>query len=212
VPTSRVAVLPDGVSSVAAAALPLAGLTALRLVRAAETTPGQRILLTGASGGVGHYTVELAAAAGAEVTAVSSSEERGRRLTELGAAHVVQDVADAQGTFDVVLESVGGKTFTVAASRLAPAGTVLWFGQASLEPVTLSFFDLFGITPLTIKHFPHWVSTTSDGEDLATLVHLVATNKLHPEVGRTADWAETATVLDDLTRRRIRGNAVLTLA
>jgi hypothetical protein len=40
----------------------------------------------------------------------------------------------------------------------------------------------------------------------------VATNKLHPEVGRTADWAETATVLDDLTRRRIRGNAVLTLA
>jgi NADPH:quinone reductase-like Zn-dependent oxidoreductase len=212
VPTSRVAVLPDGVSSVAAAALPLAGLTALRLVRAAETTPGQRILLTGASGGVGHYTVELAAAAGAEVTAVSSSEERGRRLAELGAAHVVQDVADAQGTFDVVLESVGGKTFTVAASRLAPAGTVLWFGQASLEPVTLSFFDLFGITPLTIKHFPHWVSTTSDGEDLATLVHLVATNKLHPEVGRTADWAETATVLDDLTRRRIRGNAVLTLA
>jgi NADPH:quinone reductase-like Zn-dependent oxidoreductase len=212
VPTSRVAVLPDGVSSVAAAALPLAGLTALRLVRTAETKPGQRILLTGASGGVGHYTVELAAAAGAEVTAVSSSEERGRRLAELGAAHVVQDVADAQGTFDVVLESVGGKTFTVAASRLAPAGTVLWFGQASLEPVTLSFFDLFGITPLTIKHFPHWVSTTSDGEDLATLVHLVATNKLHPEVGRTADWAETATVLDDLTRRRIRGNAVLTLA
>ncbi|MDX6206672.1 MAG: NADPH:quinone reductase [Frankiales bacterium] len=212
VPTSRVAVLPDGVSSVAAAALPLAGLTALRLVRTAETKPGQRILLTGASGGVGHYTVELAAAAGAEVTAVSSSEERGRRLAELGAAHVVQDVADAQGTFDVVLESVGGKTFTVAASRLAPAGTVLWFGQASLEPVTLSFFDLFGITPVTIKHFPHWVSTTSDGEDLATLVHLVATNKLHPEVGRTADWAETATVLDDLTRRRIRGNAVLTIA
>jgi NADPH:quinone reductase-like Zn-dependent oxidoreductase len=137
--------------------------------------------------------------------------ERGQRLADLGAAHVVQDVADAEGPFDVVLESVGGETFSVALSRLAPAGTVLWFGQASLQPLTLSFFDLLGISPVTIKHFPHWVSTTSDGDDLATLVDLVATDRLHPEIGRIADWAETATVLDDLTSRRIRGNAVLTV-
>jgi NADPH:quinone reductase-like Zn-dependent oxidoreductase len=211
VPTSRLAVLPDEVSAVDAAALPLAGLTALRLLRDAGALTGRRILLTGASGGVGHFLTELAAAGGAEITAVTASPERGQKLSVLGAARVVQDLADAQGPFEVVLESVGGETFTAALALLAPGGVVLWYGQASLDPVTLSFFDLLGVTPLTIKHFPHWVSATTDGEDLETLVDLVAAGNLHPEIGRTADWAETASVLDDLARRRIRGNAVLTL-
>jgi NADPH:quinone reductase-like Zn-dependent oxidoreductase len=211
VPVTRLAVLPDNISAIDAAALPLAGLTALRLLREAGAVSGRRILLTGASGGVGHFVTELATAAGAEVTVVTASTQRGQRLATLGARHVVQDICDALGTFDVVLESVGGETFTTALSRLAPGGTVLWFGQASLTPVMMSFFDLFGITPATIKHFPHWISTTSDGEDLETLVRLVATDRLHPEIGRTADWAETAMVLDDLARRRIRGNAVLTV-
>jgi NADPH:quinone reductase-like Zn-dependent oxidoreductase len=211
VPTSRLAVLPDEVSAVDAAALPLAGLTALRLLRDAGALTGRRILLTGASGGVGHFLTELAAAGGAEITAVTASPERGQKLSVLGAARVVQDLAEAQGPFEVVLESVGGETFTAALALLAPGGVVLWYGQASLDPVTLSFFDLLGVTPLTIKHFPHWVSATTDGEDLETLVDLVAAGNLHPEIGRTADWAETASVLDDLARRRIRGNAVLTL-
>jgi NADPH:quinone reductase-like Zn-dependent oxidoreductase len=212
VPADRLAVLPDKVSAVDAAALPLAGLTALRLLRETGTLTGRRILLTGASGGVGHFVTELAANAGAEVTAVTASPERGQQLSVLGAAQVVQDLAAARGPFDVVLESVGGETFTAALSLLAPGGVVVWFGQASLSPVTLDFFGLLGVTPVTIKHFPHWVSTTTDGEDLETLVHLVASAELHPEIGRTADWAETASVLDDLARRRIRGNAVLTVA
>lgn len=211
VPTAKLAVLPDQVSAVDAAALPLAGLTALRLIREAGTLTGRRILLTGASGGVGHFVTELAAAAGAQITAVTASLERGQRLSALGADQVIQDLADAQGPFDVVLESVGGETFTAALSRLAPGGVVLWYGQASLNRVTLSFFDLFGVTPVTIKHFPHWVSTSTDGEDLQALVQLVAAGGLHPEIGRTADWADTVSILDDLLCRRIRGNAVLTL-
>jgi NADPH:quinone reductase-like Zn-dependent oxidoreductase len=77
--------------------------------------------------------------------------------------------------------------------------------------VTLSFFERFGVTPFTIKHFPHWVSTTTDAEDLETLARLVAEDKLHPEIGRVADWAETASVLDDIANRRVRGNTVLTI-
>ncbi|GAA4263336.1 zinc-binding dehydrogenase [Dactylosporangium darangshiense] len=211
VPVSRLGVLPDGVSAVDAATLPLAGLTALRLLREAGPVVGRRILLTGASGGVGHFVTELATQSGAEVTAVTASPQRGQQLAALGAAQVVQDLGDASGQFDIVLESVGGETFTAALSRLAPGGTVLWFGQASLTPVTLSFFDLLAVTPVTVKHFPHWISTTSDGEDLGRLVRLVASGRLHPEIGRTADWTETATVLDDLAHRRIRGNAVLTV-
>jgi NADPH2:quinone reductase len=212
VPVNKLAVLPDDVTTVDAAALPLAGLTALRLVRAAGSLTGRRVLLTGASGGVGHFVVELAAAAGAEVTAVTATAARGERLAELGAAAVVQTIAETDGAFDVVLESVGGDMFPAALSRLTPGGTLLWFGQASLTPVTVSFFDLFGVTPATIKHFPHWVSAESDAQDLATLVRLAHAGRLHPEVGRVADWAETATVLDDLYHRRIRGNAVLTIS
>jgi NADPH:quinone reductase-like Zn-dependent oxidoreductase len=211
VPTSKVAIVPDAVTAVAVAALPLAGLTALRLLRKVGELPGSRILLTGASGGVGHYLVELAAAAGAVVTAVSSSHERGQRLTELGAATVVRDVAEADEGYDVVLESVGGKVFSEALARLRPGGKVLWFGQASLDPITLDFFQLFSATPFTLEHFPHWVSDTTDGADLRELVELIAADTLHPEIGRVADWADTRTTLTDLNNRRIRGNAVLTI-
>jgi NADPH2:quinone reductase len=211
VPLSAVAAVPDAVASLDAAALPLAGITALRLVRRTGQVPGQRLLLTGASGGVGHFVTELAALAGMEVTVVTASAERAERLMNLGAAQAVQAVGDAKGPFDFVLESVGGESFTTALSQLAPGGTALWYGQASLAPVTLDFFELFAVTPITIQHFPHWVSTTTDAEDLRTLVDLVATGKLHPEVGRTGDWADTASILTDVVERRVRGNAVLTI-
>jgi NADPH:quinone reductase len=210
VPTGSLAVIPDSISAIQAAALPLAGLTALRLLRIAGNITGQRVLLTGASGGVGHYVTELAAAAGAEVTAVTASVERGRRLAELGAAEVVHDVADAQGLYHLVLESTGGKNLALAAERLAHMGTLIWFGQASLEPATLSFFDLRdGPGSVTIRQFSYWDFPTPYGADLAILVRLVAAGRLHPEIGRIADWADTAAALTDLRQRCIRGNAVL---
>lgn len=211
VPAGKLAELGSQIDDITAAALPLAGLTALRLVRAAGNLTGRKVLLTGASGGVGHYLTELAAANGAALTVVTASAERGSRLAELGAATVVHDVAAATGPFDLVLESVGGKTFGTALEKLAPGGTVLWYGQAGLEPPALDFFSLLPVSPVTIKHFPHWFSGTSDGQDLGTLATLVSNGRLHPEIGRTADWAKTPEVLADLDQRRVRGNAVLTV-
>jgi NADPH:quinone reductase-like Zn-dependent oxidoreductase len=211
VPVGRLAQLPGDVPDTTAAALPLAGLTALRLVRAAGNLVGREVLLTGASGGVGHYLAELAASNGAVVAAVTASAERGARLSELGAATVVQDVAAADGPFDVIFESVGGKTFGAALAKLAPGGTVLWYGQAGLEPPVLDFFALLPVTPVTIRHFPHWVSDSTDGQDLATLVMLVSNGRLRPEIGRTAAWTQTPEVLAELDQRRVRGNAVLTV-
>jgi NADPH2:quinone reductase len=211
VETGSIAELPAEISAVTAAALPLSGLTALRMLRLAGDVTGRRILLTGASGGVGHYVVELAANAGAEVTAISASPERGSRLTELGASAVLGRVTSATGTFDLVLESVGGDVFRQALERLAPGGTLIWFGQASREPVTLSFFDLLYHHPsATIRHFSY-ADPPPYGADLAVLVRLVANGRLHPEIGRVTDWADTAGTLTDLRDRRIRGNAVLTV-
>jgi NADPH:quinone reductase-like Zn-dependent oxidoreductase len=209
--TQQVAVLPDDVSIEQAAALPLAGLTALRLLRTAGSVIGHRILLIGASGGVGHYFTELAANAGAELTAVVSSPERGARLLELGAAALAYDVADPCGPFDLVLESVGGSSLPVAIAKLRPGGTLIWFGQASREAPRIDFFDLLtGPEAATIRHF-HYDSESADGPDLTTLVRLTATGRLHPELGRIEDWSATGEVLGDLRRRQIRANAVLTI-
>jgi NADPH:quinone reductase len=212
VPAASLAALPDSVPVTQAAALPLAGLTALRLLRTAGHVTGRRILLTGASGGVGHYLTELAANAGAEVTAVTASAERGQRLTELGAAAVIHDMADATGRFDIVMESTGGKNLALALDRLEPGGTLIWFGQASETPATVSFFDILaGPQTVTIRSFAYWDFPVPYGQDLATLIRLVATGRLHPEIGRLAGWEDTAATLTDLYQRRIRGNAVLTV-
>ncbi|OIV36282.1 alcohol dehydrogenase [Mangrovactinospora gilvigrisea] len=213
VPTTGLAELPDGIDAVTAAALPLAGITALRLLRAAGPLVGRRILLTGASGGVGHYVTELAAAAGARVTAVSSGRERGARLLELGAAELVTSVEQAEGPFAVALESVGGTSLAAALARLAPGGQLIWFGQAGGAPATLDFFDFFaGPNQASIRHFDYTASAeTTYGEELATLVRLVAAGRLHPEIGTVRDWAETNAVIAELRGRRIRGNAVLTV-
>lgn len=213
VPTDALAELPDSVSVRQAAALPLAGLTALRLLRTAGPVLGRRVLLTGASGGVGHYVTELAAAAGAQVTAVTRDAERGARLTGLGAAEIVHDIADARGPYDIVLESTGGHGLATALARLAGRGTLIWFGQASRTPATLDFFGFFaGPESAVIRHFHYLDADTRLDDDLAVLVRLTAEGRLHPEIGRVTDWAETATTLTDLRERRIRGKAVLTVS
>jgi NADPH2:quinone reductase len=211
VPADRVAPLPDEVDAVTAAALPLAGTTALGLVRDAGPLYGRRVLLTGASGGVGHYVVELGAAQGARITAVARNLERGARLLDLGAEAVVHDVADAEGPFDVVMESVGGVTFDVAYHRLRADGLMLWFGQASGEPVTIDYFDFTGPWKSTIRRFSHTVAPVPLATDLATLVRLVADGRLHPELGLVADWSEAADALRAVADREVRGNAVLTV-
>jgi len=211
VKTTQIACLPDNVGEIVAASLPLAGLTALRLTRVAGPLASRRILMTGASGGVGHYFTELAAAAGAELTVLTATPERGQRLRELGARNVVQTLDDAIGPFDIVLESVGGDFLQHALVKLRPHGTLVWFGQASRTPPTLDFFRFWeGPKSGVIRHFDYTSSDVPDGRDLQTLVQLVADGRLHPEIGSVSDWGQTAEVLRKLRDRGIRGNAVLT--
>jgi NADPH:quinone reductase-like Zn-dependent oxidoreductase len=210
-PTNALAPLPDDVAATTASTLGVAGLTALRLLRSAGNVAGKRVLLTGASGGVGHFVVELAAGQGALVTAVSSSPERGERLLALRAAEVVADVKAAEGPFELVLESVGCTSLTAALSRLAPGGKLIWFGQASREPGTLDFSVAAGAPFASIELFIYWRTGASDADDLATLVRLVAAGHLHPELGLVADWHGTPDALIALRDRRVRGNAVLTV-
>jgi NADPH2:quinone reductase len=211
VPVSRLAVLTDEISATNAAALPLAGLTALRLLRVTGPLASRRLLLTGASGGVGHYFVELAAAQGAQVTVVVSSEDRSRRLVELGASNWVTDPAHASGRFDVGLDSVGGQSTASVLGKLSDRGLLVWFGQASRTAPTLDFFEWSGGSNATIRKFLYSDSDTPVADDLATLVRLTTSGCLHPEIGLVADWKKTPRVIEAIVARKVRGNAVLTI-
>jgi NADPH2:quinone reductase len=207
--SDRLVELPERVSHTDAATLPLAGLTALRLLRVVGPLYGRTVLLTGASGGVGHFFVELAAAQGARVTAVTSSRARGQRLLELGAHTIVTDVRLARGPFEVVLDSVGGDTTQAAWRTLTPEGTSVWFGQASRTPSTLDFFDWTGGLNATLRKFHYLEPVDGVKEDLSTLVDLTAAGRLTPEIGFLGDWTQTEDAIERLLARRLRGHAVL---
>ncbi|MBV8777280.1 MAG: oxidoreductase, partial [Alphaproteobacteria bacterium] len=114
VPSHRLAPLADHVSFGVAAALPVAGLTALRTLRHGAPLIGRRVLVTGAAGGVGNLAVQLAARSGARVTAVVGNAKRAHVLDGLGAAEIVHRIEDASGRFAVILESAGGASLAAA--------------------------------------------------------------------------------------------------
>ncbi|MGW7638477.1 zinc-binding dehydrogenase [Streptomyces decoyicus] len=207
VPVDELAVLPDSVDFTTAAALPVAGLTALRALRTAGVLPGQRVAITGASGGVGRFAVQLAHQAGAEVFAFVGSPARGAGLDALGADHVLTSVADLDGTVDVVLDNVGGSLLGELLGRISPDGTVISIGATSSEPTPIQPYQLV-INRLKLIGMQAGGNT---GPDLAHLVRLVAEGRLRSSVDRVADWAQAGETATALINREIRGKAVLTI-
>jgi NADPH:quinone reductase len=209
-PTARMAALPDNVSFASAAVLPVAGLTALRLVRLGGSLLGRRVLITGAAGGVGRFAVQLAALAGAEVTGVVGRPERATGLAERGATAVVTNIQEAEGVFDLILESVGGSSLAGAISKVAPGGTVVVFGNSSREQTPLNFGNFAGHAGARLLAFFIYESGTpaSMGVDLATLVSLVASGKLTPEIGLEDSWHNVYRAAAALRDRKVNGKAV----
>jgi NADPH2:quinone reductase len=210
VPAHRLAVLPEGVDFARGAALPMAGTTAANLVREGGALLGARVLITGASGGVGHLAVQLAALGGADVTAVARAE-RAEAMGGYGARTVVADPAAAEGPFDLVLESAGGASLDAALALVAPGGTVVLFGNSSREPATLDFTAFFGHEEATIRSYFSARHEADAGRLLAMLLDLVAAGRLHVEIGFEGSWDRLNEAMDGLSERRFAGKAVLTL-
>ena len=207
VPAHRMAVLPDDVSFEEAAALPVAGLTALRTLRHGAPLLGKRVLITGAAGGVGHLATQIAARSGARVTAVVGGPERGRHL--IGADEIVEGIDKAQGPFALILEAAGGSSLAAAISRIEPKGTVVVFGNSSGEPTPFSFRDFAEHPNARIQGFSYFTSEPEDrfAPDLGLLVSLVADGSLKPHLVERS-WRELAEVGPQLRDRQIRGKAV----
>jgi len=209
-PTARMAVLPESVSFAQAATLPIAGLTALRTLRLGQYPLGSRVLITGASGGVGRFAVQLAALAGAEVTGVVGHSQRAAGLRELGAASVVTSIQEAQGPYDLILESVGGSSLAQAIRLVAPNGTIVMFGNSSGEQTPISFPAFAGHAGARLTGFFSYLSgePASFGADLALLVSLIAADKLTPQIGLEESWHNLARALPALRERRVNGKAI----
>jgi NADPH2:quinone reductase len=212
IPSHRVAPLPDDVSFAQAAALPVAGLTALRGLRLGGPLLGRSVLVTGASGGVGSFAVQLAKAAGATVTALVSGPGRVAAAEEAGADKVVTDL-DGEGPFDLAIDGVGGPVLTAAVRSLAPGGTVVAYGVAGgRQPSELAFWDFAGKPGASLVGlFVYETGEETFGDDLQVLATMVADGRLRPQVGQPRDWAEALAAIADLQGRRATGKVVLTV-
>ena len=214
VPTDRLAALPDEVTFEDAATLPVAGMTAVRALEVAGPLMGRRVLVTGASGGVGRFAIQLARDGGAHVTGVSSSPERASGLADLGADEVIPELTAEGEPFDVILESVGGASLAAALARVAPWGTIVAFGNSSGEETTFNvspFYALPGARLIGLRIFDEVDRRASGVRDLRLLAERVAAGRLDPQIGVTRSWREAGPTLDDLIERRVRGKAVLTI-
>ncbi len=210
VPSHRLAALPGNVSFAQAAALPVAGLTALRCVRLGGALVGRRVLITGAAGGVGTLAVQIAARSGAHVTAIVGRPERAAGLADLGAHEVVRGIEQAEGRFTLILESGGGASLSEAVKRIEPRGTVVVYGNSSAETSTITFADFRGAQNARIQSFFYFTCEPEEmfAPDLTQLVSLVADGGLRPLIGAERSWTDFVAVADDLRARRVAGKAV----
>jgi NADPH:quinone reductase-like Zn-dependent oxidoreductase len=209
VDTAELAVVPDSVDLGAASALPVAGVTALRALRELGPVVGRRVLVTGASGGVGRFAVQLAARAGAYVIAAVGSTARGEGLPELGASEVVTSLKDVSDPVFGTLDNVGGALLAEAFSLTAEGGSVQSIGQASLEPTVIDFeAERHRGGGRRIEPF---VVGGGFGPDLAYLTGLLAAGQLDPQIGWRGSWDRAAEAAAALLGRRVRGKALLDL-
>lgn len=210
VPVGQLAVLDDSVDFDAAATLPIAGLTALRTLRMGNDLLGRRVLVTGASGAVGRFQVELAVRAGARVTAVAGPDAAAG-LRALGAESVVESTADADGYFDLITESVGGSSLSGAVAHVRPRGTIVVFGNSSNTPTPLSLWDFIGHEQARIQLFMSYASERPVGPDLGLLAGMVAAGQLHPHVAMSVQLPDIAKGLEAMRERRVQGKVVVTV-
>jgi len=221
-PVTNLLRMPEGLSFVDAAALPIAYGTALRMMQTrGAIRAGEKVLILGATGGVGTCCVQLGAAVGAEVIACGSAEWKLSRLKEIGATHVIdtskEDILKAVrerfgkphymggGGVDVVVNYIGGDTWVPSLKVLRHQGRLLVCGAtAGYAPAE----DLRYIWSFELQIIG------SDGwtyEDQTTLMNMVVEGKLKPVIHSTRPLSETPQALQELIDRKVFGKSILTV-
>jgi NADPH:quinone reductase-like Zn-dependent oxidoreductase len=213
VPADWAAPLPTACDFVTAAALPVAGVTAAGILRLPRTHAGDRVLITGAAGGVGQFALQLALQAGATVTGQAGSQERAAAVRATGADALVHpgDGSPVDGEFDVVLDGIGGPMVGPLLDATARNGRVVIYGNSADAPSTFRV-DAFYPKGLTIFGFRVFTSVppTQAVKDMATLADQAAAGTLEVKVQATAPIADALPLIADLYDRKVTGKVVIT--
>jgi NADPH:quinone reductase-like Zn-dependent oxidoreductase len=210
---------PANLSFEQAAAMPVAGITALQGLRdLAGLGPGRRVLINGASGGVGTFAVQIAKVYGAEVTGVCSTRNA-ELVGSLGADHVIDYTAadfTRGGPYDVVFDLVGNRSLSDLRRPLTPTGTVvLSGGGVSSGGSVLGPLGLIVTGRLQSRFVKHRVlelTAKPTGADLATLRELAESGRVTPVVDRTYPLEEAAEAIRYLEVDHARAKVVITVS
>ena len=213
---SKLALKPAGSTFAGAASLGISGSTALRaVVDSGRVALGQRVLVIGASGGVGSYAVQIAKAFGAEVTGVCSTA-KAEHVRSLGAEHIIDyshaDFADGQVRYDLVLDIGGSSRVSHLRRALTPRGTLVLVGGEGggnltgmgrqLAAAALSPWVRQRLTLLTPKE---------SHESLERLAGLVDAGSVTPAIDRTFALAQAAEAMRVLVSGQVRGKLAITV-
>ncbi|MFE2441810.1 zinc-binding dehydrogenase [Streptomyces sp. NPDC059426] len=212
VDTAMLGVPPTGADPGAISTIPVAGGSALRALRRIGDTLGRRILITGATGGVGRYAVQLARLGGAHVIASTGDPAaHGNGLRTLGAHQVVKDPTEIDEPVHGVVDNVGGPQLVAAYDKLAAHGTLVSVGHVTGQPETFPFGALYGNEGRhnrSIVTF-YLLDRPDIGADLTWLAERVATGDLDPQITWRGGWNRAEEAVTALLDRRLHGKAVL---
>ena len=213
---NKLALKPTNLSFEQAAAVPISAPTALQAIRdKANVHPGQKVLIIGASGGVGTYAVQIVKVFGAEVTGVCSTAKIDL-VRSLGADHVIdytrEDFADGEHRYDAILDIGGNRRLSHLRRALTPRGTLVivggesdgrWIGgfDRSLRAVLLSAFVSQTLGMLT---------SSENSADLNVVRDLVESGKVTPAIERAYSLSEVPAAILHVSEGRVRGKVVIT--
>jgi len=215
---SKLVMKPDNVSFEQAAAVPVAGLTALQGLRdAGKVQPGQKVLINGASGGVGTFAVQIAKSLGAEVTAVCSPRNVDQARS-IGAARVIdytrEDFTKSGQHYDLIFDVVANHPFSARRRVLNPNGICVGAGIVGLGNSVIRLLSHL-ITEFVLSRFVRQKFITSmtklSIEDLSILSDLMAAGKVTPVIDRCYRLSEVPEAVRYFEEGHARGKIVITL-
>jgi NADPH:quinone reductase-like Zn-dependent oxidoreductase len=211
---------PPNVSFEQAASLPLAGLTALQGLREGKIQPGQKVLVNGATGGVGTFAVQIAKSLGAEVTAVCSTRNVDL-VRSIGADHVIdytkEDFTKSDQRYDVIFDNVANHSFAERRRVLNPKGICVLAGMGgagvkggeAIRRIVGNLFIARGLSSFTNQKFAQYMTKMSK-QDLIMLGDLIKAGKITPVIERTYKLNDAPEALRQLDAGHARGKLVIT--
>jgi len=201
---NHIALKPKNINFEEAAATSLAALTALQAIEKAELKEGQNVLIHAASGGVGHFAVQIAKYLGASVTGTSSAKNR-EFVLSLGADHHIDyknyDWENSEEKFDFILDTIGGENIDHSVKVLTEGGILISIPSGLNEDVEEKAVSVKG------KGFKMMVQ--SDGNDMQKLAELLEKGFLKPHIYKTYHFNEMSDAHEELEKGRTVGKIVV---